>query len=98
MRPSYLQTCGRLSVCRRRRRLLAFGLPRQADLGGGSAARRGEMAGKSKAQRDEPAPLNVAYPLKVELPKRRQAILRRERLITALSDGASRRIAVVTAP
>jgi LuxR family maltose regulon positive regulatory protein len=56
------------------------------------------MAGKSKAKRGDSAPLTVAYPLKVELPKRRQAILRRERLITALSDGASRRIAVVTAP
>lgn len=56
------------------------------------------MAGKSKAKRGEPTPLSVAYPLKVELPQRRQAILRRERLITALSDGASRRIAVVTAP
>jgi len=56
------------------------------------------MAGKSKTKGGEPTPLSVAYPLKVELPQRRQAILRRERLITALTDGASRRIAVVTAP
>lgn len=58
------------------------------------------MAGKTKTKRVESTPVTavVAYPLKVELPKRRQAILRRERLITALSDGASRRVAVVTAP
>ena len=56
------------------------------------------MAGKSKTKRGEPTPLSVAYPLKVELPQRRQAILRRERLITALTDGVSRRVAVVTAP
>ncbi len=58
------------------------------------------MADKTKAARSKPAaaPLDVTYPAKVELPKRRQAIVRRERLIEALTEAASRRIAVVTAP
>ncbi|MEO8456349.1 MAG: tetratricopeptide repeat protein [Chloroflexota bacterium] len=58
------------------------------------------MASKAKAKAGNlvTAPVDVPYPGKVELPNRRQAILRRERLITALADGASRRIAVVTAP
>jgi LuxR family transcriptional regulator, maltose regulon positive regulatory protein len=56
------------------------------------------MADKSEAGTGPAAALTVPYPGKVQIPQRRAAILRRERLIAALCDGASRRIAVVTAP
>jgi len=42
--------------------------------------------------------LEVPYPSKVRLPVRRPAIVRRERLIEALSQARERRIAVVSAP
>ena len=56
------------------------------------------MAGKTKAARAKPVSLDVPYPAKVEIPKRRQAIVRRQRLVEALAEAAGRRIAVVTAP
>jgi len=56
------------------------------------------MTGKTKAARAKPVSLDVPYPAKIEIPKRRQAIVRRQRLVEALAEAAGRRIAVVTAP
>ncbi len=56
------------------------------------------MTGKTKAARAKPVSLDVPYPAKIEIPKRRQAIVRRQRLVDALAEAAGRRIAVVTAP
>ncbi len=56
------------------------------------------MAGKTKAARAKTVSLDVPYSAKIEIPKRRRAIIRRQRLVEALAAAADRRIAVVTAP
>lgn len=57
------------------------------------------MANKTKETKGRAsAPLTVPYPSKVEIPHRRPAIVRRERLVQALSEIDRRRVAVVTAP
>ena len=43
-------------------------------------------------------PLEVPYPSKAELPVRRPAIVRRERLIERLSHGTARRITLLSVP
>jgi LuxR family maltose regulon positive regulatory protein len=55
------------------------------------------MAGATNA-RGGSASLEVPYPSKVSLPVRRPAIVRRERLINALSEGTAGRISVISAP
>jgi LuxR family maltose regulon positive regulatory protein len=55
------------------------------------------MAGKTRA-RARTVSLDVPYSAKVEIPKRRGAIVRRQRLVEALAKAAARRIAVITAP
>ncbi len=42
--------------------------------------------------------VDVPYPTKVQLPARKAAIIRRQRLVDALCEGTSRRVAVVSAP
>lgn len=59
---------------------------------------RGEMAERTEAQERGHAPLGVPHPSKVSLPVRRAPIVRRQRLIDALTAAVEHRIAVVTAP
>lgn len=56
------------------------------------------MAGATNARRGGIASLEVPYPSKVSLPVRRPAIVRRERLIQALSEGVAGRLSVISAP
>ena len=56
------------------------------------------MAEQTRANRERSASIDVPYPSKVQLPARRQAIVRRQRLIEALVEGTTRRVSVVSAP
>ena len=65
----------------------------------GRAASRGPAAGAAgKADAPQAGALEVPFVAKVKLPERRQAIVRRERLVQALTDASKNRIAVVSAP
>jgi LuxR family transcriptional regulator, maltose regulon positive regulatory protein len=56
------------------------------------------MAETAETRKRGPAPLEVPYPSKVLLPVRRLTIIRRQRLIEALSRALEQRITLVTAP
>jgi len=56
------------------------------------------MAETAETRKRGPAPLEVPYPSKVLLPVRRPTIIRRQRLIEALSRALEQRITLVTAP
>lgn len=56
------------------------------------------MAEKTSADRGHSASLEVPYPTKVQLPARRAAIIRRQRLVDLLIEGTQRRVSVVSAP
>lgn len=56
------------------------------------------MAEQTKANRGRSASIDVPYPSKVQLPAARAAIVHRQRLIEALTEGATRRVSVVSAP
>jgi LuxR family maltose regulon positive regulatory protein len=56
------------------------------------------MADTAETRKRGPAPLEVPYPSKVLLPVRRPTIIRRQRLIEALSRALEQRITLVTAP
>jgi len=56
------------------------------------------MAERTDTRRGGHPPLEVPYPSKVELPVRRPAIVRRERLIDRLRDALAHRVTLVSAP
>jgi len=62
-------------------------------------ATRGQAASAAgKAGAPQSRALEVPFVAKVKLPERRQAIVRRERLVQALSQASKNRIAIVSAP
>lgn len=56
------------------------------------------MAEPTSANQGRSASIEVPYPTKVQLPARRAAIIRRQRLVDLLIEGTSRRVSVVSAP
>ncbi len=56
------------------------------------------MAKRTETRRRDPVPLEVPYPSKVNLPARRPAIIRRQRLIELLAQGLERRLTLISAP
>ncbi len=65
---------------------------------GRATSRRSAAGAAGKARAPQNAPLEVPFVAKVKLPERRQAIVRRERLVQSLTDAAKNRIAIVSAP
>jgi LuxR family maltose regulon positive regulatory protein len=56
------------------------------------------MAEQTSINRGHRASLDVPYPTKIQLPARRAAIIRRQRLVDLLVEGTQRRVSVVSAP
>lgn len=56
------------------------------------------MAEQTSANRGQFTAVDVPYPIKIQLPAQRSAIVHRQRLIGALLEGARRRVSVVSAP
>ena len=65
---------------------------------GRSASRGLAASAAGKASASQNGPLEVPFVAKVKLPERRQVIVRRERLVQALTDASKNRIAIVSAP